>query len=65
MPDKLTVLSEISIELLVNELARRARAKNMTVDELWNAARDNWASAEQSADDLLQRGHEGETKSEN
>lgn len=55
------VLIEISTDLLVNELARRAKMKNMTVDDLWNEARENWAKAQNSAEDLLNAGHDTET----
>lgn len=61
MPEfKEVVLMEIATELLVNEIARRARMKNMTIDELWNAARENWDKAGQGANDLRKLGHETE-----
>lgn len=61
MSDNTTAfLAEIATELLANELERRAKAKNMTVAELVEAAGNNWDKAEQDAENLLKLGHEGE-----
>jgi hypothetical protein len=61
MPDnKAAVLIEIATELLVNELKRRAVEHGMTVEELVAKAKTNWENAEEKADELSQKGHDGE-----
>lgn len=58
MSDKLTVLTEIATELIVNELKRRAVERGMTTEELLAEAQKNWNEAGEAADDLAQKGHE-------
>ena len=53
--NKVTVLTEIATELIVNELKRRAVAKGMTTEELLAEAQENWKAAETEAEDLLDR----------
>lgn len=53
--NKVTVLTEIATELIVNELKRRAVAKGMTTEELLAEAQKNWKAAETEAEDLLNK----------
>jgi hypothetical protein len=48
-------LTEISIEVIVKELKRRAVAKGMTTEELLTQAQSNWEAAESEAEDLKNR----------
>lgn len=59
-PENIPVLTEIATEILANELSRRARAKNMPVEQLLAEAQSNWDKAERDAEDLQKLGHEGE-----
>lgn len=51
-------LAKIGIEIIYNELKRRAAAEGMSVDELVAKAREQWQNAENAADDLAKKGHE-------
>jgi len=55
--DKVQVLAEISLELIYNELKRRAAASGMSVDDLVAQAKENWQNAESAAEDLENKGH--------
>lgn len=49
---KFVDLTEISVEVIVNELKRRAVAKGMTTEELLRDAQANWDAAGTEAEDL-------------
>lgn len=59
-PENIPVLTEIATEILVNELARRARARNMPTEQLLAEAGKNWEQAETDAEKLQRLGHEEE-----
>lgn len=56
--NKIAALADIATELLVNELARRAQAQSMSVDQLVSEASKNWDKAEKDVEDLANLGHD-------